>query len=41
MINVSEYLMNFEYYDRIDLLHLMPSGKKTIIEYVKIEEQKI
>lgn len=41
MMNVSEYLMNFEYHDRIDPLHFTPSGKKTIIEYVKIEGQKI
>ena len=41
MMNVSEYLMNFEYLDRIDLLHFTPSGKRTIIEYVEIDGQKI
>lgn len=41
MMSVSKYLMNFEHHDRIDPLHFTPSGKKTIIEYVEIEGQKI
>jgi|TARA_B100000315_G_scaffold168607_1_gene157139 hypothetical protein len=40
-MNVSEYLMNFEHLDRIDLLHFTPSGKRTIIEYIEIGGQKI
>lgn len=38
---VSEYLMKFEYHDRIGSLHFTSSEKKTIIEHVEIDEQKI
>lgn len=41
MMNVSEYLINFKHHDEKDILDSKSSTKKTILEYVENEHQKI